>query len=976
MKKLLLVLFALFSVSCKNEDHKTLKKTTSGYTYEYVTNDATQTRIYTLKNGLKVYLSNFENAPRIHVFTAVKAGGKNDPENNTGLAHYLEHIMFKGNKHFGTLNYEKEKPLLDSIESLFNEYAKITDSDDRAEHYKKIDAISNKAAKLAIPNEYDKMIALMGGKGLNAYTTEDRTVYTVDIPSNELERFLTLEGLRFKQIVNRLFHTELEAVYEEKNRSLDSDYRKQFFSLKQSLFPNHPYGKQSVIGTVDHLKNPSITEIKKYFNTYYRPNNVAICMSGELDFDNTIALIDKHFGDWESNPDLPILKYGSQPEIKAPIQKDVVGPDSESVVMGFRFNGKSYKDLIYIDLIDMLLSNNTAGLIDINLVQKQKVLGAYAQIYSMDDYSIHTLRGTPKEGQSLEEVKILLLGEIEKIKQGKFEDWLIESVVNDLKKSIMQQDDSESANYFRANNMVMAFVKNKKWIDQVTYFKELAKINKKNIIDFVNSNYKNNYAVVYKRNGKDLNIKKIDKPKITKVQLNREDKSLLQESLSDIKLKKLEPKFVDFKTDFDQFSIGNIDVLSKTNIDNDLFTLVYMFDFGFNLDPLIPFAASFMDYIGTSTHSPEEFKQELYKLGATISFYSTENQIFLNLSGLSENMLPSIKLFEKVLQSPVGSQESLDKLLNRTVKYRSDLKKNKDQILKAQMVSYSTYGKDNPKIGLDNQDINKIKSNELISCIQNLSNYQHRILYYGNRTQEELTDLIKTNHKIPEIFNKITVLKKYTEIDYDEKQIFWTHFDMVQTEIILLSKLDLLDNSKAAAIRMFNQYFGGGMESIVFQEIREAQGLAYSVFSSYREASEKDKANYLFSYIGIQSDKQKEALSSMFDLINNLPESPQAFEVVKQAILNKIESERITKRNILDNYLAAEKKGIDFDIRKQIYNEVKTMEIEDLLDFHKNYIKDKPHNILLIGDRNNIDFEDLKQYGKVQELSLETLFGY
>ena len=976
MKKLLLVLFALFSVSCKNEDHKTLKKTTSGYTYEYVTNDATQTRIYTLKNGLKVYLSNFENAPRIHVFTAVKAGGKNDPENNTGLAHYLEHIMFKGNKHFGTLNYEKEKPLLDSIESLFNEYAKITDSDDRAEHYKKIDAISNKAAKLAIPNEYDKMIALMGGKGLNAYTTEDRTVYTVDIPSNELERFLTLEGLRFKQIVNRLFHTELEAVYEEKNRSLDSDYRKQFFSLKQSLFPNHPYGKQSVIGTVDHLKNPSITEIKKYFNTYYRPNNVAICMSGELDFDNTIALIDKHFGDWESNPDLPILKYGSQPEIKDPIEKDVVGPDSESVVMGFRFNGKSYKDLIYIDLIDMLLSNNTAGLIDINLVQKQKVLGAYAQIYSMDDYSIHTLRGTPKEGQSLEEVKILLLGEIEKIKQGKFEDWLIESVVNDLKKSIMQQDDSESANYFRANNMVMAFVKNKNWIDQVTYFKELAKINKKDIVDFVNSNYKNNYAVVYKRNGKDLNIKKIDKPKITKVQLNREDKSLLQESLSDIKLEKLEPKFVDFKTDFDQFSIGNIDVLSKTNIDNDLFTLVYMFDFGFNLDPLIPFAASFMDYIGTSTHSPEEFKEELYKLGASISFYSTENQIFLNLSGLSENMLPSIKLFEKVLQSPVGSQESLDKLLDRTIKYRSDLKKNKDQILRSQMVSYSTYGKDNPRIGLDNQDIKKIKSNELITCIQNLSNYPHRILYYGNKTQEELTDLIKTNHKKSEIFNKITDLKKYTEIDYNEKRIFWTHFDMVQTEIILLSKLDLLDNSKAATIQMFNQYFGGGMESIVFQEIREAQGLAYSVFSSYREASEKDKANYLFSYIGIQSDKQKEALSSMFDLINNLPESPQAFEVVKQAILNKIESERITKRNILDNYLAAEKKGIDFDIREQIYNEVKTMEIEDLLDFHKNYIKDKPHNILLIGDRNNIDFENLKQYGKVEELSLETLFGY
>jgi len=977
MKKLLLLpLFVSFVISCKNEVHKTLTNTSNGYTYEYVTNDPTETRVYTLNNGLKVYLSNFENAPRVHVFTAVKAGGKNDPENNTGLAHYLEHIMFKGNKHFGTLNYEKEKPLLDSIENLFNDYANTSDPKARAQYYEKIDAISNKAAKLVIPNEYDKMISIMGGKKLNAYTTEDRTVYTVDIPSNEMERFLTLEGLRFKHIVSRLFHTELEAVYEEKNRTLDSDNQKQNFALYQSLFPSHPYGKQSVIGTIDHLKNPSITEIKNYFNTYYRPNNVAICMSGELDFEKTITLIDKHFGDWKPNPDIPILENESQPEIKEPIEVDVLGPESESVTMGFRFDSKSSTDLMYLSLIDMLLSNNTAGLIDLNLVQEQKVLGAYSYINSMDDYSIHTLRGTPKEDQSLEEVKALLLGEIENIKKGNFENWLIESAINDLKKSIMEQDDSDNANYFRANNMVMAFTRNKKWIDQVTYFNQLSKINKKDIIDFANSNYHNNYAVVYKRNGKDLNTKKIVKPKITKVQLNREDKSLLQESLSNMKLKKLKPKFVDFNTDFDKYTIGDIDVFSKTNIDNDLFTLVYAFDFGFNLDPLISFASSFMDYIGTTIYSPEEFKQELYKLGASISFYSTENQIFLNLSGLSENMLPSIELFEKVLQNPVGSQKSLDKLLERIMKYRSDLKTNKNQILRSQLVSYSTYGKDNPSIGISNEDLKKIKSNDLIKWIKNLSNYPHRILYYGNKTQEELTDIIITNHKTPKIFNKVSDLKNYTEIDYTEKQVFWAHFDMVQTEIILLSKLDLLDNSKAAAIRMFNQYFGSGMEGIVFQEIREAQGLAYSVFSSYSESSEADKADYLYSYIGIQSDKQEEALYSMFDLIHNLPESPQAFEVAKQAILNKIESERITKRNVLENYLVAEKKGINFDIREQIYNEVKTMKIEDLSAFHKNHIKDKPHNILLIGNRNNINFDNLKQYGKVQELSLETLFGY
>ena len=280
IKKYSLVILFIIFTGCSNEKYQTKTSYSGNYKYEYVTNDPTQTRIYTLDNGLKVYLSRFEKEPRIQIFTAVKAGGKNDPENNTGLAHYLEHMMFKGNKFFGTKDYEKEKPLLDSIEKLFNEYSKLDDENERKNLYKTIDKLSNKAALFAIPNEYDKMISKLGGKNLNAYTSEDRTVYYVDIPSNEIDRFLKLEGSRFKQIVNRLFHTELEAVYEEKNRSLDSDSRKIVRAIYQSLFPNHPYGKQSVIGTIEHLKNPSITEINNYFDKYYRPNNVAICMSG------------------------------------------------------------------------------------------------------------------------------------------------------------------------------------------------------------------------------------------------------------------------------------------------------------------------------------------------------------------------------------------------------------------------------------------------------------------------------------------------------------------------------------------------------------------------------------------------------------------------------------------------------------------------------------------------------------------------
>src|SRR5690606_122156 len=238
--------------------------------------------------------------PRLQTQIAVKAGGKNDPANNTGLAHYLEHIMFKGTSDFGTLDWKSEQPLLDSIERLFTAYGQLQDPEERTAMYNQIDKVSFEASKFAIPNEYDKMVSEIGARGTNAYTTEDRTVYINDIPANQLENWLEIEANRFRMIVPRLLHTELEAVYEEKHRSLDNDYWKTYENLYRSMFSKHPYGTQTVIGTIDHLKNPSITAIKEYFDTYYRPNNVAICLSGDLDYGKTIALIDKYFGAWEA----------------------------------------------------------------------------------------------------------------------------------------------------------------------------------------------------------------------------------------------------------------------------------------------------------------------------------------------------------------------------------------------------------------------------------------------------------------------------------------------------------------------------------------------------------------------------------------------------------------------------------------------------------------------------------------------------
>ena len=265
----------------------------SKYKYEEVKGDLSKTRIYTLDNGLKVYLSVNEEKPRLNAYIAVRTGSKNDPAETTGLAHYLEHLMFKGTGRFGVTDSVKEAPLLADIEARYEKYRTLTDPAERRQAYHEIDSVSQLAAKYFIPNEYDKLMSAIGADGVNAYTSNDQTVYVCDIPSNEIENWAKIESERFQHMIIRGFHTELEAVYEEYNISLTNDFRKQYAAMLAKLFPNHPYGTQTTLGTQEHLKNPSITNIKNYFKKWYVPNNVAICMAGDFDPDEVKMLLSR-----------------------------------------------------------------------------------------------------------------------------------------------------------------------------------------------------------------------------------------------------------------------------------------------------------------------------------------------------------------------------------------------------------------------------------------------------------------------------------------------------------------------------------------------------------------------------------------------------------------------------------------------------------------------------------------------------------
>lgn len=584
--------------------------------YESVSNDPMKARIYTLDNGLKVYLTVNKETPRIQTYIAVRVGGKNDPAETTGLAHYFEHLMFKGTTHFGTQDYEKEKPMLDEIERLFEVYRQTTDEAEREAIYHQIDSVSYEASKLAIPNEYDKLMAAIGATGTNAYTGFDQTVYVEDIPSNQIENWAKIQADRFENNVIRGFHTELETVYEEKNMSLTSDNRKVFEAILSALFPDHPYGTQTVLGTQENLKNPSITNIKNYHKTWYVPNNMAICMSGDLDPEQTIVTIQKYFGHLKPNPNLPALPVTHESPIKAPVVKEVLGLEAENVMLGWRFPGSSsvnQEDLL--NLVSLIMNNDKAGLLDVDLIQQQKVLNCYAGTYGLADYDAFIIAGTPKQGQTLDEVKDLFLAEVEKLKKGEFDESLLEAAINNFKLMQMYQLDSNSG---RADMFVNAFISKSEWKDEVEQLTRMSKVTKQQVVDFANQYFGDNYALIYKRQGKDPNEKKIEKPQITPIVMNRDSSSAFLKEIQASQVAPIEPVFLDFEKDLSKLTAkSGIPVLYKQNTSNDLFSLLYVFDMGNNNDKAMGTAFEYLKYLGTSKKSLQEINMEFYQLACS-----------------------------------------------------------------------------------------------------------------------------------------------------------------------------------------------------------------------------------------------------------------------------------------------------------------------------------------------------------------------
>ena len=962
----LLVLCGMAFASC----------TGNKYQYTTVPNDPLNTQIYTLENGLKVYMTVNKEAPRIQTYIAVRVGSKNDPAETTGLSHYLEHLMFKGTQQYGTVNYEAEKPLLDAIEAKFEEYRKTTDEAERKAIYHVIDSLSYEASTYFVPNEYDKLMSAIGANGTNAYTSNDVTCYVEDIPSNQIENWAKIQADRFQNLVIRGFHTELETVYEERNMYSAKDGRKLFDALMSSLFPNHPYGTQTTIGSQEHLKNPSIINIKNHYNQWYVPNNMAICLSGDFEPDEMVAVIEKYFGGMKPNPQLPALEVKAETPIQTPVVREIWGLEAQFIALGWRTPKASDKDAEAMNLLSTILYNGQAGLVDLNLNQQQKVLSAGAFVYGLADHGMFLMQGYPKAGQTLDEVKNLMLEQVEKLRKGEFDENLLKASVNNYKLGI---EKAMEENGSRADFYVNSFINGTDWAEEVTLLDRIAQLTKEDIVALANKYLgMDNYVVVYKREGKDPNEKKIAKPVITPIKMNRDTTSVFLNEVTASVVEPIEPVFVDFQKDMAVLQAqSGIEVLYKQNTTNHLFELNYIFDMGGYQDKALGLAAQYLELLGTSDMTPEEIRRAFYEMACGFSVKPGNERTYIRLTGLQENMPKAVALLEKLLADAQVNAEAYHNLVSNELKGRQDAKLSQNENFK-RVRAYAQFGPKNLYTHiLSEKELKNMNPQELVDRIHGLTSYKHFVLYYGPASQEELLAVLKAEHKVPEVLKELPAGEEIRYQETPKTRIFVAPYIAQQVYVSQFSnRNDAFDAALVPQVNLYNEYFNGNMGSIVFQEMRESRGLAYGAGAGFY-APYYCKYPFTYgSYISTQTDKLMDAIHAFDEIINEMPQSESAFALAKSGSIDRLRTERVNKSSVLWKYIDARDLGLDEDLDKVYYDFLQTSTIADVVKFQQEWVKGRTYHFGILGDKKHLDMKALKQMGEVVELTTEEIFGY
>ena len=952
--KLILSLLSIFSVL-----------TLTAQKAETFSKDPIQIKKYVLDNGLTVMLSENHELPKVFGAVMVKAGGKNDPKTATGLAHYLEHMLFKGTETMGTIDFAAEKPHLDSINDLYEQLGLTKDDSARVAIQRQINAVSVRAAKYAIPNEIDKILSEMGATGVNAFTSEEMTVYHNTFPSHQIEKWLDVYSHRFEKPVFRLFQAELETVYEEKNKSADNPGSKGFEEFLKAFYKVHPYGQQPLIGFTEHLKNPPLKKMYEYFNQYYVANNMLLVMAGDFVADSIIKDIEVKFGDWRTGK-VPTFPEYKEEEFKGREYLEGKYTPIKLGFMGYRTPANGTSEAITVEVIGEMLTNSaSSGLLD-QVSLDGEIMFAQLSPMNYNDCGASLVLFAPKiVGQKFEEAEAIIKDQFRKLREGDFTNAFLEATKQNLLNDI---ETGWESNFYRCMQMMQSFSEGTDWSEFVKKEAFIKSLMKKDIQAIASKYYNENYLILESKMGSSKN-EKLKKPPFEPVVNKNEVRSEYFKYLESVPSAPASLEAIEFNKAVETVNVGNQHTLRKTeNPYNDMFELSIIYGKGSESDPIYEYLAAYLNYSGADSLSSNDFRGLLFELGTKIQVFDQGNEFVIFIEGPDKNLEASIDLLNRFVKSFPKSESVLKKVYND--KKSMDKFENDDpQHLSSVLTEYAKFGEKSDYLNtLSLKELKRMEVSAMEAAYNGLMKLEVVIDYVGNRDVNEMAKLVLKELTLPEGELDLATSPRVRKFETSNNIYFYNKKNAVQTQIRFVQALGDFDPALTDDINAFNQYFGANMSSLVFQEIREFRSLAYTANARVIEPETKEGQIQMSGYIGCQADKTIDAITAMMDLYRKMPAKRERMEMMRSAMINKTMTSKPSFRYLASKIEYWKQKGYDTDPRILLLENYKSMSFEDILSFYNTYVKDATMLMTVLGDEKRFDKEALSQFGNIIEV--------
>ncbi|HON17935.1 MAG TPA: insulinase family protein [Salinivirgaceae bacterium] len=936
-------------------------------------NDCLKVETYKLSNGMTVMLNVDHNVPTVQGMVVVKGGSKRDPKDATGIAHYFEHIMFKGTDSIGTIDWKSEKIFLDSITSLYDRLGNTKDPQQRLNIQKEINRISIQAAQYAIPNEVDKILGDMGGTGINAGTGYESIVYHNTFPSNQIEKWLEVYYERFRNPVFRLFQSELETVYEEKNMYEDSPFSKLLEELLKNYFPNSVYGQQTVIGTTEHLKNPSLSKMMEYYRTYYVGNNMALILTGDFDPKKIKPIIEKTFSQLPAGNPIAPLTVNEEPFKGRVLVSKRLTPVKIGV-LGFRSIPKNHPDKIAIEICANILSNGeSTGLLD-QLSNEGKLLFAQAMDMSFEEIGGAFIIFAPKIiGQSLPNAEKLVKEQLEKLKAGQFSEQFLQAVKTEMKVSFERSLEDFR---WRAYSMSDIFVYGNSWDDLLQYPEKVDRITKEQIVEVANRYFTDNYLAFHSKMGSPKKDK-IQKPSFKPIEVkNTDQKSEYAKRIESIPTTESEPRFIEFDKDVMISITENGSKFFYTqNPVNNIFTLTFVFGKGSFDDPLAEIAGTLFEKCSPTGISYATFKEKLQFWGGSISSSTSLNRTKITISGLEQNFAPIMNLFDSLVQNidldPVHIRQLAEA---KQMEHKSQIK-DVSSIGDA-LIEYVKYGdKSEYLTSMTAKQISALSKEQILSKIKEIMTYEFDIHFIGKTNRDVIVEAIAPHLSFTEKPLPKLPIKEKTIKSYPENTIFVCNYPKaVQSQINFYVVGGTMPKADRYRLDGFNEYLDGGMASIIFQEIREFRSLAYGASGRYIPSLFDTLPGHFSGWLSTQSDKTLDAVDTYVSILQEMPQKTERITSIQKSLTLSINANQPnfrSKSSTVANWLD---QGYPNDPRKKKYEHYQNLSFDEIVDFYAQQVKNRPIIIAIAGNTKGFSTKDLQKYGKVNTIDMKTIF--